>query len=78
MEQAIPLTQLKPHTKATIVRIDDSELQIQLMEMGFMPDEQILLEIAAPLGDPLSIMLSGYNISIRKSEADHIWVVPIL
>jgi ferrous iron transport protein A len=70
----ITLTQLPAHTKAIIKRIDDSALQIQLMEMGFIPDENILLEITAPLGDPLSIMLAGYNISIRKSEADCIWV----
>jgi ferrous iron transport protein A len=70
----ITLSQLPAHTKAVIKRIDDGALQIQLMEMGFIPDENILLEITAPLGDPLSIMLAGYNLSIRKSEADSIWV----
>jgi ferrous iron transport protein A len=70
----LPLSQLPRHTKARIVAIQDSEIQLQLMEMGFIPDEGILLEITAPLGDPLSIMIAGYNLSIRKQDADLISV----
>jgi ferrous iron transport protein A len=68
------LTQLTPHTKATIVAFEESEIAVKLMEMGFIPGEDVLLEITAPLGDPLSIMIAGYNLSIRKSEAENIWV----
>ena len=52
-------------------------MRLKLMEMGFIPGEDVLLEITAPLGDPLSIMIAGYNLSIRKSEAENIWVKPI-
>jgi ferrous iron transport protein A len=71
------LTKLAPHTKATIVEFEESEIANHLMEMGFIPGEDVLLEITAPLGDPLSIMIAGYNLSIRKSEAENIWVKPI-
>jgi ferrous iron transport protein A len=70
----IPLTQLAPQTKATIMQIDGEELQVQLMEMGFIPGDNMLLEITAPLGDPISVLVAGNNISIRKSEAEKIWV----
>jgi ferrous iron transport protein A len=70
----IRLTNLTPKTKATIVAFEESEIAVKLMEMGFIPGENVLLEITAPLGDPISIMIAGYNLSIRKSEAENIWV----
>jgi ferrous iron transport protein A len=75
VQQPKKLTHLAPNTKATIVQFNDSEIAIKLMEMGFIPGEDVLLEITAPLGDPLSVMIAGYNLSIRKSEAESIWVV---
>lgn len=70
----ILLTQLAQNTKATIMQIDDEDLQVQLMEMGFIPGDDMLLEITAPLGDPISIIVAGNNLSIRKSEAEKVWV----
>ena len=32
----------------------------------------------APLGDPMSITIAGYNLSLRLNEADNIFVEPIL
>jgi ferrous iron transport protein A len=28
----------------------------------------------APLGDPISILVAGYTLSLRLNEAEHIWV----
>jgi ferrous iron transport protein A len=70
----INLTQLSYKQKAIIRNFDESELYIKLMEMGCIPDEQISVELVAPLGDPLSIMVAGYNLSIRKSDAEKIMV----
>jgi len=44
------------------------------MEMGLVPGETILLEQVAPMGDPISVNVSGYHLSLRKSEADQIVV----
>jgi ferrous iron transport protein A len=68
------LTELAPYTKAVIQHFEESEIAVKLMEMGFIPDEEILLEITAPLGDPLSVMIAGYNLSLRKSDAENILV----
>lgn len=42
--------------------------------MGCVPGEIVKVEKIAPLGDPISISVAGYNLSLRKTEADNIWV----
>lgn len=44
------------------------------MEMGCVPGEKILIDQIAPLGDPISILVAGYTLSLRLNEAEHIWV----
>jgi ferrous iron transport protein A len=34
-----------------------------------LPGEQVILERLAPMGDPIAISVSGYSLSLRKSEA---------
>jgi Fe2+ transport system protein FeoA len=47
------------------------------MEMGCVPGEIIKVEKIAPLGDPISIAVAGYQLSLRLDEADNIFVDPI-
>ncbi len=70
----IPLTKLANKQKAIIRNFSDSTMYLTLMEMGCVPDEEIAVELIAPLGDPMAIMVAGYNLSIRKEEAEKIWV----
>lgn len=44
------------------------------MEMGCVPGEFVTIDLIAPLGDPISISVAGYNLSLRLEEADKIWV----
>jgi ferrous iron transport protein A len=44
------------------------------MEMGCLPGEPISVEQVAPLGDPVSVQVSGYRLSLRLNEAEHILV----
>ena len=44
------------------------------MEMGFLEGEEITVEQIAPLGDPISVLVAGYQVSLRISEADSIIV----
>jgi ferrous iron transport protein A len=44
------------------------------MEMGFLEGEDIVVEQIAPLGDPISVMVSGYQVSLRINEAESILV----
>ncbi len=53
---------------------EKDDIFIKLMEMGCVPGEKIKVEQRAPLGDPISVTVSGYNLSLRISEADKILV----
>jgi len=43
-----------------------------LMEMGCIPGETIRVEQIAPLGDPISISVACYQLSLRNDEAEGI------
>ena len=66
------LSDLKPGEKATIKTFTSPELALKLMEMGCIPGEMVIIEQVAPLGDPISIRIAGYSLSLRLNEADHI------
>ncbi len=46
----------------------------RLMEMGIVPGVSVRVVKAAPFGDPIEIRVRGYNLAMRKSEADTIEV----
>lgn len=71
------LSQLKPGQKAIIKEFDNQEIHLKLMEMGCLPGERLTVEQKAPLGDPVSISIAGYTLSLRLNEADHIIVTTI-
>ena len=54
----------------------DEKLSLKLLEMGCVPGEPVKVVQVAPLGDPISIEVSGYHLSLRLSEADNIIVAP--
>lgn len=64
-----PLSELKIGDKGTITAFENDELFIKLMEMGCVPGEMIKVEQIAPLGDPISISVAGYSLSLRLNEA---------
>ena len=68
------LSELKAGQKAIIRKFTNNELHLKLMEMGCLPGEEITLEQIAPLGDPISISVSGYSLSLRLNEAEYIEV----
>lgn len=49
---------------------------LRLREMGLLPGTTVTLVRTAPLGDPIEIKVRGYNLTLRKSEADHVMVEP--
>ena len=63
--------------RAVIKAFEKDDIFIKLMEMGCVPGEIIKVEQKAPLGDPISITVAGYNLSLRINEADQILVEEI-
>jgi ferrous iron transport protein A len=68
------LETLKLGEKAKIIDIDDAILAPKLFEMGCLPGEFVELKSVAPMGCPIAIEVSGYLLSMRKSEAHHVIV----
>lgn len=66
------LSQLSPGQSGVIKEFTDVEMSVKLMEMGCLPGERIVVERFAPLGDPMAIRVSGYQLSLRKLEASTI------
>ena len=71
---AIRLSELPAGTKGIIESHDESDFRLTLMEMGCIPGEPVSVEMIAPLGDPMAIQIAGYFLSIRKKDAEKIWV----
>jgi len=72
-----PLTSVALGTKATVTEIKVSPAHRgRLMEMGLLVGTAVELVRFAPLGDPVEIRVRGYNLTLRKSEADQILVEP--
>ena len=76
-ETVIRLSKLPSGCKAVIKSHEEGDFELTLMEMGCIPGEPVLVQMIAPMGDPMAIQIAGYNLSIRKQEADKVWVAII-
>lgn len=63
---------------AVISSFENDDIFLKLMEMGCVPGETVRVDQAAPLGDPISISVAGYHLSLRLDEAEMIWVDEIV
>lgn len=70
----IKLSELKPGQEGIIKEFNSNDIFLKLMEMGCVPGEKVLMEQVAPLGDPVSVQIAGYHLSLRLNEAEHILV----
>ena len=69
------LDQLEIGDIAKVITIDVSgELRRRLMEMGLTRGTLIEVIGKAPLGDPIEYKFKGYNLSLRKEEANKVVV----
>ena len=72
------LNELKPGTKAKVVRVNgNGETSRRIVDMGMTPGTVVEVERIAPLGDPMEIKVKGYHLSLRMVEAGTIAVEPL-
>lgn len=57
-----------------IVKKNEAEGKIKrrLFDMGVTPNTEIYLKKLAPLGDPIEVTIRGYELTLRKDEANKI------
>ncbi|MEW8995810.1 ferrous iron transport protein A [Clostridium sp.] len=69
------LKDVKPGQTVTVVKIQgEGAVKRRIMDMGVTKGSSIHLRKVAPLGDPIEITIRGYELSIRKSDAEKILV----
>lgn len=65
------LVELKVGETGLIKRVEgEGRLRRRLLDMGVTPNTMVYLRKKAPLGDPLEITIRGYELTLRKSEAE--------
>lgn len=50
----------------------NSRISKRLMEMGIVPGVSVRVVKAAPFGDPIEVRVRGYNLAMRRNEAEAI------
>ncbi len=72
------LNELKPHQECRVVEVKvEGVVGQRLSDMGFIPGTRIKVIRNAPLVDPVDLLIRGYHVSIRHSEAKEIEVAPL-
>lgn len=65
------LRNLKIGQSAKVVKIHgDGVLKQRIMDMGITPGAVIFVRKMAPLGDPMEVTVRGYELSLRKKDAE--------
>ncbi|WP_165062374.1 MULTISPECIES: FeoA family protein [unclassified Adlercreutzia] len=52
----------------------DGAVKRRIMDMGLTKGTQLQVHKVAPLGDPIEITVRGFELSLRKDEAEHVLV----
>ena len=69
------LKQVKCGETVSVVKLTgEGALKRRIMDMGITKGTDIYVRKVAPLGDPVEVNVRGYELSIRKSEAENIQV----
>lgn len=75
MTKIVGLHEVAVKSKAKVSEIaHDSKVRRRIMDMGITKGTEIIVEGKAPMGDPIEISVRGYNLSLRKNEAQHVLV----
>ena len=69
------LRQVKVGETVTVVKLHgEGAVKRRIMDMGITKGVQVYVRKVAPLGDPVEVNVRGYELSIRKNDAEKIEV----
>jgi len=67
------LKDVKVGHKCVVVKVHgEGALKRRIMDMGMTRGTEILVRKVAPLGDPMELAVRGYELSLRKGDAEMI------
>lgn len=65
----------KPGDTVKVTKLEGSgPVKRRIMDMGITKGTEIFVRKVAPLGDPIEVTVRGYELSLRKEDADNIIV----
>lgn len=69
------LSDVKIGTTVTVTKIEgDGAYKRRIMDMGITKGTELFVRKVAPLGDPVEITVRGYELSVRKHDAQCVQV----
>lgn len=69
------LNMVKPGETVKVVKLlGDGGTRRRIMDMGVTKGTEIYVRKVAPLGDPVEVTIRGYELSLRKTEAERVQV----
>ena len=67
----VKINEFIPEQSGVVKKIQaEGKIRRRLFDMGITPGAVIVMRKTAPLGDPIEVNLRGYELSLRKSEAE--------
>lgn len=72
------LKELEIGKTATVVSVGgEGSLRQHFLDMGLIPEARVTMVKHAPMGDPVEVRLHGYELTLRKDDADKIQITDI-
>ena len=69
------LKDVKPGKTVRITKISgEGAIKRRIMDMGLTKGTEVFVRKVAPLGDPIEVTVRGYELSLRKADAEMIQV----
>ena len=69
------LDTIQPGQTVKVVKLlGDGGTKRRIMDMGVTKGTSVYVRKVAPLGDPVEVTIRGYELSLRKAEAEHVEV----
>lgn len=69
------LKEIRPGTTVLVTKVSgEGAIKRRIMDMGITKGIEIIVRKVAPLGDPVEITVRGYELSVRKADAELIEV----
>ena len=72
------LKDIKVGHRAKVIKVNgEGAIKRRIMDMGITKGVEIYVRKVAPLGDPMELFVRGYELSLRKADAQMIDVEPV-
>jgi len=69
------LSELEPGERGVVVRIEGSSAtRRRIMDMGIVRGAEIRVVRRAPLGDPVEFEIRDYDLSLRRRDAENVYI----